>query len=166
MISKNSFTYVISSDERTNTAANPIYYDIDFGGFSGKNQDYYCEVLSFSINGRVHAQPALVGYLMLMCENLNADGFFMVKKISSQDRLISIMPLAAVFDAMHRHTGESGISFKVNNCQMRRQIRFKWLKPDFTWVGGIAKSQSRKFCDLRFEIAKSQIGFAIPPTQV
>ena len=134
MNSKNSFTYVISSDERTNTAANQISYDIDFGGFSGKNQDYHCEVLSFSINGRVHTQPALVGYLMLMCENLNADGFFMVKKISSQDCLISIMPLAAVFDAMHRHTGESGISFKVNNCQMRRPIKFKWLKPDFTEV--------------------------------
>ena len=28
------------------------------------------------------------------------------------------------------------------------------------------KSQSRKFCDLRFLIAKSQIGFAIPPMQV
>ena len=134
MDSKNSFTYVISSDERTNDAVNQIYYDIDFGGFSEMTQDYHCEVLSFSINGRVHAQPALVGYLMLMAENLNNDGFFMVKKISTRDCLISIMPLAAVFDAMHRHTGENGISFKIKNCQSRRPIRFKWLKPDFTEV--------------------------------
>ena len=71
---------------------------------------------------------------MFMAENLNDDGFFMVKKISNRDCLISIMPLAAVFDAMHRHTGESGISFKVNNCQMKRPIRFKWLRPEFTEV--------------------------------
>ena len=116
---QNSFSYVISSDERINTDANQIYYDIDFGGFSEMTQD---------------AQPALTGYLMFMAENLNDDGFFMVKKISNRDCLISIMPLATVFDAMHRHTGEGGISFKVNNCQMRRQIKFKWLKPDFTEV--------------------------------
>ena len=134
MNSKNSFTYVISSDERKNTDANQIYYDIDFGGFSGKNQDYYCEVLSFTINARVNAQPALIGYLMFMAENLNDDGFFMVKKISNRDCLISIMPLATMFDAMHRHSGESGISFKVNNCQMKRPIRFKWLRPEFTEV--------------------------------
>ena len=134
MNSKNSFTYVISSDERKNTDANQIYYDIDFGGFSEKNQDYHCEVLSLTINARVTTTPAAIGYLMFIAENLNDDGFFMVKKISNRDCLISIMPLATVFDAMHRHTGESGISFKVNNCQMKRPIRFKWLRPEFTEV--------------------------------
>ena len=134
MDSKNSFTYVISSDERTNDDVNQIYYDIDFGGFSEMTQNYYCEVLSFTINARVNAQPALTGYVMFMAENLNDDGFFMVKKISNRDCLISIMPLATVFDAMHRHNGSTGISFKVKNCQSRRQIRFKWLKPEFTEV--------------------------------
>ncbi len=65
MNSKNSFTYVISSEERTNTAGNQITYDIDFGGFSGKNQDYNCEVLSFSINGRTTATPADIVFFYL-----------------------------------------------------------------------------------------------------
>ena len=80
MNSKNSFTYVISSEERKNTDSNQISYDIDFGGFSRKNQDYHCEVLSFSINGMTNATPAVVGYLMFLAKNLNDDGFFMVKK--------------------------------------------------------------------------------------
>ena len=132
MNSKNSFTYVISGDERTNTEANPAYYDIDFGGFSGKNQDYYCEVLSFSMNGKITAAPAPIGYFMFMAENLNNNGFFMVKKISNRDCLISIVPLTAIIDAHQQITGTNGISFKVNNCQMRRPVRFKFLKSDFT----------------------------------
>jgi hypothetical protein len=132
MNSKNSFTYVISSDERTNAGANQIFYDIDFGGFSGKNQDYNCEVLSFSINGRTTALPAEIGYFLFMCENLNDDGIFMVRKISNRDCLISIVPLSAVIDAACQADGSTGISFKVNQCQMRRPVRFKFLKPDFT----------------------------------
>ena len=134
MDSKNSFTYVISSDERTNDAVNQIYYDIDFGGFSEMTQDYHCEVLSFTINGRFNAQPSLIGYLMFMAENLNNDGFFMVKKISNRDCLISITPITAINDSYHKNTGSTGISFKIKNCQSRRPIRFKWLKPDLTEV--------------------------------
>ena len=132
MNSRNSFTYVISSEERINTTANQITYDIDFGGFSGKNQDYNCEVLSFSISGRTSASPAEVGFLMFMCENLNDDGIFMVRKASNRDCLISIVPLSAVIDAACQADGSTGISFKVNQCQMRRPVRFKFLKPDFT----------------------------------
>ena len=58
----------------------------------------------------------------------------MVKKISNRDCLISIVPLTATIDAHHQYNGDCGISFKVKNCQSRRQIRFKWLKPDFTEV--------------------------------
>ena len=132
MNSKNSFTYVISSDERTNTAANQIFYDIDFGGFSGKNHDYNCEVLSFSINGRTSAAPADIGYFLFMCENLNNDGFFMVRKVSNRDCLISIVPLSAVIDAACQADGSVGIFYKFNQCQMRKPVRFKFLKPDFT----------------------------------
>ena len=106
MNSKKSFTYVISSDERTNTAANQIFYDIDFGGFSGKNHDYNCEVLS--INGRTSAAPADIGYLMFMCENLNDDRFFMVRKVSNRDCLILIVPLSAVIDASCQADGSTG----------------------------------------------------------
>ena len=69
---------------------------------------------------------------MFMCENLNDDGFFMVKKASNRDCLISIVPLSAVIDASCQADGSVGISFKVNNCQMLRPVRFKFLKPDFT----------------------------------
>ena len=134
MDSKNSFTYVISSDERTNDAVNQIYYDIDFGGFSEMTQDYHCEVLSLTINGMVNTTPATIGYFMFMCENLHDTGFFMVRKISNRDCLISIMPITTLNDAHHRHTGSTGISFKVKNCQARRPIIFKLLKPDFTEV--------------------------------
>ena len=132
MNSKNSFTYVISSDEITNTGANQIFYDIHFREFSGKNQDYNCEVLSFSIIGRTTATPAEIGYLMFMCENLNDDGFFMVRKVSNRDCLISIVQLSAVIDAACQTDGSVGISFKVNQCQMRRPVKFMFLKPDFT----------------------------------
>ena len=132
MNSKNSFTYVISSEERKNTAANQISYDIDFGGFSEKNQDYHCEVLSFSINGMTNAAPAGIGYLMFLAENLNDDGFFMVKKMSNRHCLISIVPLSAVIDAACQADGSTGIFFKVNSCQMRRPVKFKFLKPDFS----------------------------------
>ena len=76
-------------------------------------------------------QPQLVIF-MFMAENLNEYGFFMVKKISNRDCLISIVPLTAIIDAHHQITGTNGISFKVNNCQMRRPVRFKFLKSDFT----------------------------------
>ena len=132
MNSKNSFTYVISSEERKNTDANQISYDIDFGGFSGQNQNYNCEVLSFSINGMTNAAPAGIGYLMFMAENLNDDGFFMVKKMSNCHCLISIVPLSAVIDAACQADGSVGISFKVKQCQMLRPVKFKFLKPDFT----------------------------------
>ena len=56
------------------------------------------------------------------------------KKLSNRHCLISIMPITTLNDAHHRHTGSTGISFKVKNCQARRPIRFKWLKPDFTEV--------------------------------
>ena len=69
---------------------------------------------------------------MFMCEQLNDDGFFMVRKASNRDCLISIVPLSAVIDASCQADGSTGISFKVNNCHMRRPVRFKFLKPDFT----------------------------------
>ena len=58
----------------------------------------------------------------------------MVKKISNRDCLISITPITAINDSYHKNTGSTGISFKIKNCQSRRPIRFKWLKPNFTDV--------------------------------
>ena len=48
----NSFIYMISSDDRTNTtlpaAGQNIFYDFNFGGFSEQYDDYICEVVSFA----------------------------------------------------------------------------------------------------------------------
>jgi hypothetical protein len=131
MDKKNSFTYVISSDEKLNTGTQ-ITYDIDFGGFGGLYKNYQCEVLSFNINGFISATPSAIGYFMFLCENLNNDGIFMNKKLSNRDSFISITPLSAVVGAYCRSDGSSGVSFRVNNCQMKRPVRFKFLKPDFT----------------------------------
>ena len=69
---------------------------------------------------------------MFLAENLNDDGFFMVKKMSNRHCLISIVPLSAVIDAACQADGSVGISFKVKQCQMWRPVKFKFLKPDFT----------------------------------
>ena len=49
-----SFNYVISSDDRTNTTANQVFYDIDFGGFADSPyDDYYVSVshVNYQPNG-------------------------------------------------------------------------------------------------------------------
>ncbi len=40
-----TINYVFSSDDRTNTAQNQTFYDIDFGGFNTPYDNFYCEVL-------------------------------------------------------------------------------------------------------------------------
>ena len=74
-----------------------------------------------------NAAPVGIGYLMFMAKNLNDDGFFMVKKMSNRHCLISIVPLPAVIDAACQADGSVGIFFKVNQCQMRRPFKFKFL---------------------------------------
>jgi hypothetical protein len=127
-----SFMYVISSDEKTNTLATTYFYDIEFGGFATNHQNYQCEVISFSINGNVSATPTSIGYFLFMCEDLADDGIFMVKKISNRDCLISMCPLYAVGDAFVQSDGSRGITFRVNKCQTKKNVRFKFIKPDFT----------------------------------
>ena len=58
--------------------------------------------------------------------------FWIVRKISNRDCLISIVPLSAVIDASCQADGSTGIFFKINNCQARRPVRLKFLKPNFT----------------------------------
>ena len=60
----NSFTYMISSDDRTNNKPGSIvetlpplgetmYYNINFGGFTEQYDDYNCEVISFSLGAAI-----------------------------------------------------------------------------------------------------------------
>ena len=52
LLADESFTYMISSDERTNTDALYNYYDIKFGGFSEPYDNYKVDVISFAaVNG-------------------------------------------------------------------------------------------------------------------
>ena len=102
MDSLKSFMYVISSDERTNVAANQNVYDIDFGGFSEPFDDYFCEVISFATVGGITVAN---NYLLFVAENLASDGYFCCKKLSNRDAIMAILPLSAVQDSYIQSDG-------------------------------------------------------------
>ena len=128
MDSLKSFMYVISSDERTNTGANQNVYDIDFGGFSEPFDDYYVEVISFATVGGITVAN---NYLLFVAENLASDGYFCSKKLSNREAIMAILPLSAIQDSYIQSDGGAG-KFTVKNCRVPKQVRFKWLKSDFT----------------------------------
>ena len=128
MDSLKSFMYVISSDERTNVAANQNVYDIDFGGFSEPFDDYSVEVISFASVGGITVAN---NYLLFVAENLASDGYFCSKKLSNREAIMAILPLSAVQDSYIQSDGGAG-KFMVKNCRVPKQIRFKWFKSDFT----------------------------------
>ena len=129
-----SFTYTISSRERTNTilpaAGEAVFYDVDFGGFSEEYDDYMCEVQSFTLmSGIVTTQV----YWMLCAKNLNNNVYFCKNKLSQRDCVLALMPLSPLQEALIQSDG--GYSkIRVNNCRSIKQITFTLLKPDFTPV--------------------------------
>ena len=129
-----SFTYVISSNERTNTAVQQTAYNIDFGGFGGDYRDYHCEVLNLYISGQITATPTQTGYFLFTCENLNDNGIFINNKLTGRECLISVVPLTATIDAISQGDGSTGVIFRVNNCQMKRPVIFKFYRPDYSLV--------------------------------
>ena len=128
MDSSKSFIYVISSDERTNSDVVANSYDFNFGGFSEPYDDYYCEVISFAAVGAITVQS---NYFLFVAENLASDGYFCPRKLSNRECIIGILPLNAVQDSYIQSDGGSG-KFMVKNCRVPKQVRFKWLKSDFT----------------------------------
>ena len=122
-----SFTYVISSDERSSSDIASTY-DFAFGGFSEPYDDYWCEVISFATVGGITAANS---YFLFVVENLASDGYFCSKKLSNRDAIIAILPLNAFQDSYIQSDGGAG-KFTVKNCRVPKQVRFKWLKPDFT----------------------------------
>ncbi len=150
----NSFTYVICSDDRTNTtlpaAGNAIFYDVVFGGFSEQYDDYICEVISFAISGGV---PLASTYWMLYAENLAENGYFCQTKLSRKECIMAVLPLNAVQDAYIQSDGGS-IKFRVNNCRTQKQVTFSFLKPNFTPV----------LCGTEINIPIPANPAAIPPT--
>jgi hypothetical protein len=127
-----SFTYMICSDDRKNTTLPadtfPIYYDVDFGGFSEQYDNYMCEVVSFAMTNGI---PAASTYLMFCSDNLGESGYFCRNKLSPKDNILSIVPMNALTDAYIQSDG-GNIKFRVNNCRYPRQIIFYFLKPDFS----------------------------------
>ena len=127
-----SFTYIISSQDRTNTTlpANgaTLYYDIDFGGFSEQYEDYMCEVISFALTA---GTPGTASYLMFCAEKLAENGYFCKNKLSPNECILSVVPLSAAQDSFIQSDG-SNIRFRVNKCRVQRRITFFFLKPDFT----------------------------------
>ena len=130
----NTFTYVICSDDRTNTtlpaAGEAVFYDVDFGDFSEEYDDYMCEVVSFTLmSGIVIAQA----YWMLCAKNLTENGYFCKSKLSPKDCVLVLMPLTALQEALIQSDG--GYSkIRINNCRSIKQVTFTLLKPDFTPV--------------------------------
>jgi hypothetical protein len=130
----NSFTYIICSDDRTNTTLPPagdgIYYNIMFGGFSEQYDDYMCEVTSFSATAGL---PLTSTYYMFCAENLSESGYFCRNILTSKECILGMLPLNAVQDA-YIQSDSGHIRFRVNNCRMRKQVIFYFLKPNFTSV--------------------------------
>ena len=87
----NSFTYMISSDDRTNTtlpaAGFGIQYDVNFGGFSEQYEDYMCEVVSFALTGGVTAGST---YWMFCVENLSESVIFVKRHFQKRMCIINI----------------------------------------------------------------------------
>ena len=131
LLEDESFTYMISSDERTNIDAVYNYYDIRFGGFSEPYDNYKVEVISFAaVNGFPAA--AASNYYYFTVENLADNGYFCSHKVlPTNDAILSILPLNALQDAYIQSDG-GNVSFKVKNCRIAKHVRFKWLKNDFT----------------------------------
>ena len=128
MNSKNSFTYVISGNDSTNTGANPAYYDIDFGGFLEPFDNYIVDVVSF---GAGQGLPVGSNYYYFVAENLANNGYLNTKKLSNREAILAILPLNAVQDSYIQSDGGS-ISFQIINARAKKTVRFKFIKQDFS----------------------------------
>ena len=135
LLEDESFTYMISSDERTNSigadAGNLTnFYDIKFGSFSEPYDNYKVEVISFAA---VSGFPAAAqNYYFFTVENLTDNGYFCSNKVlPTNDAILCILPLNALQDAYIQSDG-GNVVFTVKNCRIAKMVRFKWLKNDFS----------------------------------
>ena len=121
-----SFIYTISSDDRTNTDADQIYYDIDFGGLNSKYNNFRIEVVNCILSGDV---DNTIGYLILACDNLHSNGVFCRESLNSNQCVVAIIPTNA--DVL---MSNGGVSFLADNIRSIRPVTFRLLNPDFTAV--------------------------------
>lgn len=127
-----AFTYMISSQEKTNINVNqsPTLWEFDFGNFESPYEDYKIEVINCAHNGFVLASNV---FYMLVCEGLTGNnGNFFRKKLSNREVVLSVLPLNAISDSYIQTEGSTGTTFTVQGCRIKKTIRCYFLKPDFT----------------------------------
>ena len=130
-----SFTYIISSSDRTNSiGTNTNTYDIDFGGFNSNCNDYSIEILNVLLSENTLQANSM---LILVANDLADIGYFCPMSLTStknaglvRPTIIGLVPLLAGIDMFN--SGSGGISFVVKNVRIKRRIRFKILLQDFT----------------------------------
>ena len=130
-----SFTYIISSSDRTNSiGTNTNTYDIDFGGFNSNCNDYSIEILNVLLSENTLQANSM---LILVANDLADIGYFCTASLNSSKNsglvkptIIGFVPLLANIDMFN--SGSGGISFVVKNIRIKRRIRFKILKQDYT----------------------------------
>lgn len=124
MNTEGTINYVFSSDDRTNTAPNQTYYDIDFGGFNTSYDNFYCEVLQVVLNGNVLGTN---GYLYLVAENLAAgEDRFCPSILNNNNTIVGV--ISTNIDSLMTNTN---ISFRTRDVRVPKRVRFKLLKSDF-----------------------------------
>ena len=125
-----SFTYMISSNERTNNDPNVAltnFYDFNFGGFNEPYEEYQVQVLSFSCTGGI---PVGTGYYIFVVENLDTDGYFCKKMLTNRQVVLTKLPLNAISDAfIQSDNGSTG--FKIKNARNVRNVKFSFLTSSF-----------------------------------
>ena len=124
MNTEGTINYVFSSDDRTNTATNQNYYDIDFGGFNTSYDNFYCEVLQVVLNGNVLGTN---GYYYLVAENLSSgQDRFCPSILNNNETIVGV--ISANIDGLMTNTN---ISFRTTDVRVPKRVKFKLLKSDF-----------------------------------
>ena len=123
----NSFNYVISSKDRINQGANPLYYDINFGGLNTEYDNFYIEVLQCNITSDLND---INDYLVMTCKGLNENGIFCPTNLNADECILCTIPI----DIRDTKQGFGGISFRSNNCRMLKTIRITFLTQDMVPV--------------------------------
>jgi hypothetical protein len=121
-----SFNFVISSDDRVNTTANQIYYDLDMGMVNSSHSNFIVEVIQIVLNGNILGTN---GYLLFTAEGLADNGLFCRNKLSSSQAVLGV--ISANIDGLMCNTPTT---FLANNIRMKKRVRFSLLKPDFSPV--------------------------------
>jgi hypothetical protein len=128
LLHNESFTYMLHSSERLNgTITSPIFYKMLFGGFSQNYDDYHCEVISFAT---LFVSSATTSVLAFTSENLIDNGYFIKNQLTRKDGIISFLPLDDLSNTQTQ--SDQGISFKVRNCRVPKEVTFYWLTPTLT----------------------------------